>query len=60
MLFPLSVGRLKGDTLECAGHGWRFSLKSGKAIFPPIRQGLTFYEVEIRQGEIWAKVTPLY
>lgn len=59
MMFPLSVGQVEGSTLECAGHGWRFNIKTGKAIYPPIRKGLTLYEVEIRAGEVWAKITLL-
>lgn len=27
--FPLSEGRLEGDTLVCAAHGWVFDAESG-------------------------------
>lgn len=60
MLFPLSVGRIEGEILECAGHGWRFSLKSGKTLYPPVRKGLILYDVQVRDDEIWAKVTSIY
>lgn len=60
MMFPLSIGNIEGHVLECAGHGWQFNLQTGKAINVPIRRGLTLYEVEVRDTEIWAKVTAIY
>ena len=59
MMFPLSVGYLEGKNLICAGHAWKFNVPSGRAISPPIRKGLTLYEVDLREGEVWAKITPL-
>ncbi len=56
MSYPLSIGTLKGTRLECRGHGWRFDLKSGKAISPPIRKTLEQYQIKILAGMIWVKL----
>lgn len=56
MNFPLSIGYLYGTRLECRGHGWKFDLKSGKAISPPIRKTLDRYPIKIIKGIIWVKL----
>ena len=58
--FPLSVGYIEGTRLECAGHGWQFDLRSGKAVYPPIRKTLVLYEVHQDGDDIWVKVDPLF
>lgn len=60
MAFPLSVGRIKGETLECIGHGWCFNLPSGKATYPPVRKTLTLYENRVEGEDVWVKVDPLF
>lgn len=60
MAFPLSVGFIKDETLECVGHGWRFNLASGKATYPPVRKGLVLYENRVEGDDVWVKVDPLF
>lgn len=54
--FPLSVGRLNGCKMVCAGHNWEFDLKTGQAVLPPIRKRLELYPVKIDGNDIWVKV----
>ncbi len=58
--FPLSVGHVRGNTLECVGHGWQFDLNTGKAIYPPVRKSMTFYQLREEGEDIWVKVDPLF
>jgi nitrite reductase/ring-hydroxylating ferredoxin subunit len=60
MAFPLSIGRLQGKTLECAGHNWKFDLTTGKALHPPVRQTMVFYEYRVEAADIWVKIDPFF
>ncbi len=60
MAFPLSIGRIEGTILECVGHGWQFDLKSGQAVYPPIRKKMVFYEIRQDGEDVWVKVEPLF
>ena len=58
--FPLSVGHLRGRVLECVGHGWQFDLRTGRAVYPPVRKSMTFYDVREDGDDIWVRVDPLF
>jgi 3-phenylpropionate/trans-cinnamate dioxygenase ferredoxin component len=55
--FPLSEGSLHGGaTLECAWHGARFDLKTGKALRLPAIKPVKTYEVVVEAGEISIRI----
>lgn len=33
--WPISQGEICGQVLECAGHGWRFDLATGRCLTAP-------------------------
>jgi nitrite reductase/ring-hydroxylating ferredoxin subunit len=47
---PLSSGVLIEDTVTCPWHGWTYSVRTGKAIVPPVGIRIPTYEVLI-EGE---------
>jgi vanillate monooxygenase len=55
---PLSLGKVKGDTLECGYHGWAFGCSGkcttipGQANVPP-RARVKSYPVADRWGWVW-------
>jgi nitrite reductase/ring-hydroxylating ferredoxin subunit len=51
--FPLSEGTLHGGaTIECAWHGARFDLKTGRAIRLPAIKPVKTFEVVVEDREI--------
>jgi 3-phenylpropionate/trans-cinnamate dioxygenase ferredoxin component len=44
-----------GATIECAWHGGRFDMKTGKAIRLPAIKAITTYEVKIEGNEIFVR-----
>ena len=50
--FPLSAGELDDGQVECAWHGARFDLASGRAVRLPAIKPVTTYEVRIEDGDI--------
>jgi 3-phenylpropionate/trans-cinnamate dioxygenase ferredoxin component len=50
--FPLSSGELEGGTVECAWHGARFDVKSGRATQLPAIKPVRTYEVRVEDGDI--------
>ncbi|MGH7506100.1 MAG: Rieske (2Fe-2S) protein [Longimicrobiales bacterium] len=55
--FPLCEGTIHGGaTIECAWHGARFDLKSGRAIRLPAIKAVKTYEVMVEAGEILVKL----
>ncbi|MDT8368930.1 MAG: non-heme iron oxygenase ferredoxin subunit [Longimicrobiales bacterium] len=51
--FPLNDGTLEGTEIECAHHGARFDVCSGRALCLPAIRPVPSYDVEIRDGEIF-------
>jgi nitrite reductase/ring-hydroxylating ferredoxin subunit len=47
--WPLSGGEVEGNVVECPGHGWKFSLATGRCLNAPA-YCLTPVQVEI-QGD---------
>jgi 3-phenylpropionate/trans-cinnamate dioxygenase ferredoxin subunit len=55
--FPLSLGSLHGGaTIECAWHGARFDMATGKAIRLPAIKPIKTYEVTIDGDDILVAV----
>jgi 3-phenylpropionate/trans-cinnamate dioxygenase ferredoxin subunit len=55
--FPLSEGTLHGGaTVECAWHGARFDLATGRAIRLPAIKPVQTFEVVVVDGEVFVRV----
>jgi phenylpropionate dioxygenase-like ring-hydroxylating dioxygenase large terminal subunit len=59
---PLSFGRVRGECVECAYHGWQFDTKGRCRTIPalvedspirPERIGITTYPCRERDGYVW-------
>ena len=55
--FPLSAGELDDNQLECAWHGARFDVASGRALRIPAVKPVKTYEVAIDADFIWVKLS---
>jgi 3-phenylpropionate/trans-cinnamate dioxygenase ferredoxin subunit len=51
--FPLSEGALEGMEIECAWHGARFDITTGRALRLPAIKPVRTYEVRVEDGEIF-------
>jgi 3-phenylpropionate/trans-cinnamate dioxygenase ferredoxin subunit len=51
--FPLTDGDVDGFTIECALHGSRFDLRSGKPLGPPATQPVQTYPVTVTDGDVY-------
>ena len=54
--FPLSNGRLDDGQIECAWHGARFDVRSGRALSLPAIRSVRTYEVRIDNDEIYVAI----
>jgi 3-phenylpropionate/trans-cinnamate dioxygenase ferredoxin subunit len=50
--FPLSAGALEDCRLECAWHGAKFDVQSGRALSLPAIKPVRTYNVRIDGGDI--------
>jgi 3-phenylpropionate/trans-cinnamate dioxygenase ferredoxin subunit len=50
----LSDGDLVDGQIQCARHGARFDLETGEATQMPAIVGVESYDVEIRDGDVYA------
>jgi nitrite reductase/ring-hydroxylating ferredoxin subunit len=53
---PLSAGVLIGDTVTCPWHGWTYSVRTGKAIVPPVGIRISTYEVAIAGADVYVTI----
>jgi 3-phenylpropionate/trans-cinnamate dioxygenase ferredoxin subunit len=51
--FPLTEGEINGTTIECALHGSRFDLRTGKPLGPPATQPVRTYPVSVVGGDVY-------
>lgn len=51
--FPLSDGEVEGYTIECALHGSRFDLRTGKPSGPPATAPVPVYPVTVVDGDVY-------
>ncbi len=54
--FPLSDGELEGTQLECAYHGARFDVCTGRATRLPAIRPVRTFEVDLRDGEVFVRI----
>ena len=52
----LSDGYLEGDTVECAFHFARFSLRTGAVLCPPAMLPLKTFAVKVEDGKIYIDI----
>jgi 3-phenylpropionate/trans-cinnamate dioxygenase ferredoxin subunit len=58
--FPLTDGEVDGCTIECALHGSRFDLRTGKPTGPPATQPVPIFATSVVGGEVFADLsTPI-
>ena len=53
---PLSAGVLIEDTVTCPWHGWTYSVRSGKAIVPPVGIRVPTYAVRVDGEDVFVTV----
>lgn len=53
---PLSAGILIDDTVTCPWHGWTYSVRTGKALVPPVGIRVPTYEVRVEGEDIFVVV----
>ena len=53
---PLSSGVLVDDTVTCPWHGWTYSVRTGKAIVPPVGIRIQTYEARVEDGRIYVAI----
>ncbi len=54
---PLTVGPIENCEITCPRHGARFDIKTGNALCMPAIEGIQTFEIEIRDGEIFARAS---
>ena len=52
---PLRIGKLRGEELTCAWHGWTFNLLTGHAVPDPTFQ-LTQVPIKIDGSQVFVSV----
>jgi 3-phenylpropionate/trans-cinnamate dioxygenase ferredoxin subunit len=52
--FPLTDGEVEDCTIECALHGSRFDLRTGKPTGPPANRPVPVYPTSVRDGVVYA------
>lgn len=51
---PLTDGVVANGAIACPRHGAKFDLKTGAALCMPATKGIRTFDVEIRDGGVWA------
>jgi nitrite reductase/ring-hydroxylating ferredoxin subunit len=51
---PLIEGEIRGDTLTCAYHLWRFDLRTGACLVGD--ESATRYKTEVRDGDVLIEI----
>jgi nitrite reductase/ring-hydroxylating ferredoxin subunit len=54
--FPLSSGELVDGEVECAWHGAKFDVRTGRALCLPAIRPVQTYEVKVEDGQILVAV----
>lgn len=52
----LASGALIGDTVACPWHGWTYSVRTGKALVPPVGIRVPVYPVELDGDAIYVLI----
>jgi 3-phenylpropionate/trans-cinnamate dioxygenase ferredoxin subunit len=53
---PLSEGEVEDCTIECALHGSRFDLRSGKPTGPPATRPVPVFATSVLDGDVYAEL----
>jgi nitrite reductase/ring-hydroxylating ferredoxin subunit len=53
---PLSAGVLIGDSVTCPWHGWTYSVRTGKALVPPVNIRIPTYSVTVHGDDIFVTI----
>jgi nitrite reductase/ring-hydroxylating ferredoxin subunit len=53
---PLSAGALIDDTVTCPWHGWTYSVRTGKALVPPVGIRIPVYEVHVEDQDVYVVI----
>jgi nitrite reductase/ring-hydroxylating ferredoxin subunit/uncharacterized membrane protein len=56
---PLSDGVLVDCTVQCPWHGSQFDIRTGRVVAGPAEQKIQVHELEIRNGEVYARLKPV-
>ncbi len=56
--YPLSDGKLAGDQIECAYHGARFDVASGRPRCLPAIRSVRSYPTEVRDAAVFVLADP--
>jgi len=51
---PLSEGEVEDCTIECALHGSRFDLRTGKPTGPPANRPVPVFQTSVVDGDVYA------
>lgn len=54
--YPLSAGDLEDGQLECAFHGARFDVRTGRATQLPAVTPVRTFDVEVRDGGVYLRL----
>jgi 3-phenylpropionate/trans-cinnamate dioxygenase ferredoxin subunit len=54
--FPLTDGEVEDCTIECALHGSRFDLRTGKPTGPPANRPVPVYPTSVIDGVVYAEL----
>jgi 3-phenylpropionate/trans-cinnamate dioxygenase ferredoxin component len=52
---PLTDGPVSGTEITCPRHGAKFDLKTGKPTCMPATEPVATFEVEVRDGAVFAR-----
>ncbi len=53
---PLSLGRVKGDEVECPWHGSRFDIKTGEVRTFPAKEDVATYQVRVTGDDVEVEI----
>jgi 3-phenylpropionate/trans-cinnamate dioxygenase ferredoxin subunit len=54
--FPLSEGEVEDGRIECALHGAKFDVRTGRAVQLPAVKPVKSYPVEVRGDEVFVQI----
>lgn len=52
----LSAGVLIGETVTCPWHGWTYSVRTGKALVPPVGICIPTYPITIQGDDVYVTI----
>ena len=54
--YPLTKGKVVGETVTCASHNWKFNVRTGECLKGEEGMFIKTFPVEIRGDEIWIQL----